>query len=96
MPRGIQKDENKEWDLFEDLAEKTLQWESTLEKFRNRNPISSKGGLHSIESSAETKISSLMRRLEALEQGVSSSQSSQPRPIFKFRLYLLSNYEPCV
>jgi len=63
----LQKDANQEWDLFEELAEKTLQWEPTPEKFRNTNHISSKGGLHSIESfiPAEAKISS--RWMEALE-----------------------------
>ena len=65
----LQKNENQEWDLFEDLAEKALHWEPTPEKYGNTNPISSKGGPHSIESSitAETKISSLMRRMEALK-----------------------------
>jgi len=55
--------------LFEDLAEKTLQWEPTLEKSWNTTPISSKGGLHSIESSiaAKAKIASLMRRLKVIE-----------------------------
>ena len=28
----LQKDENQGWDLFEDLAEKTLQWESQPQK----------------------------------------------------------------
>ena len=65
----LKKDENQGCKLFADLTEKIIQWESTLEKSRNTNPISSKGGLHSIESFivAETKITSLMRRLEALK-----------------------------
>jgi len=67
--RFLQKDEYQGWDLSGNLAEKILKWEPTPEKFRSTNPISSKGGLHSIESSiaTEAKISSLMRRLEALE-----------------------------
>ena len=28
----LQKNENQGWDLFEDLTEKTLQWEPTSEK----------------------------------------------------------------
>ena len=65
----LQKDENQEWKLFEDLAEKTIQWEPTPDKFRNSNPISSKGSLHSIESSIpiDDKIACLIRWLEALE-----------------------------
>jgi len=31
----LQKDENQGWDLFEDLAEKTLQWEPASKKPRN-------------------------------------------------------------
>jgi len=64
-----QKDKNQGCDLFKDLAEKTLQWEPTSEKPRNSQSIASKGGLLAIESSitAEAKIATLMRRLEALE-----------------------------
>ena len=65
----MQKDENQGWDLFEDLAEKTLQWEPASEKPRNSQSIASRGGLLSLESSiaAEAKIATLMRRIEALE-----------------------------
>jgi len=66
----LQKDENQGWDLFEDLAEKTLQWEPASEKPRNSQSIASRGGLLSLESSiaAEAKIATLMRRIEALKQ----------------------------
>ena len=70
VPRGILEKEWKwRWNLFEDLAEKTIQREPTNESSRNSNPISSKGDLYSIESSitAESKIATLMRRLEALD-----------------------------
>jgi len=70
VPRGVlKKDENQRRDLFEDLAGKNLQWEPPPENYENTNPISSKGGLHSIESfiTTEAKISSLMRKMEALE-----------------------------
>ena len=70
VPRGfLQKDENEGWDLYENLAEKTIQWEPTSETSRNPNSISSKGGLHSIESSIanEAKLANLARRLDALE-----------------------------
>ena len=53
----LQNDENQGWDLFEDLAEKPLQWELTPERSRNTNPIFSKGGLHSIESSIAMRLS---------------------------------------
>ena len=76
----MQKDENQGWDLFEDLAEKTLQWEPTSEKLRNSQSIASKGGLLSFESSiaAEAKIAILMWRIEALEtkEPVNSTKST--------------------
>ena len=72
----LQKDENEGWDLYENLAEKTFQWEPTSETSRNPNSISSKGGLHSIESSIanEAKLANLARRLEALE-------TKEPSPV---------------
>jgi len=62
----LKKDENQGWDLFEALAEKTIQWESYLKK---TNPITSRTGIHSIESSiaTEVKITQLIKRLELLE-----------------------------
>ena len=67
--RFLQKDENQGWDIFEDQVEKSLQWKPTPKKSRNTNHISSKRDLYSIQSSitTETKISSLMRKLEAIE-----------------------------
>jgi len=67
--RFLRKDENQGWDLFEDLAKKTLQWEPASEKPRNSQSIASRGWLLSLESSiaAEAKIAALMRRIEALE-----------------------------
>ena len=64
-----QKDENKGWDLFENLAEKILQWEPTSEKPKNSQSIASKVGFLSLESfiATETKNATLMRRIEAIE-----------------------------
>ena len=64
----MQKDEDQGSDLFEDLAEKTLQWEPASEKPRNSQSITSRGWLLSLESSitAEVKVATLMRRIEAL------------------------------
>ena len=72
----LQKDENEGWDLYENLAENTIQWEPTSESSRNSNSISSKGGLHSIESSIanETKLANLAKRLKALE-------TKEPSPV---------------
>ena len=72
----LQKDEHEGWDLYENLAEKTIQWEPTSEISKNSNSISSKGGLHSIESSIanEAKLANLARRLEALE-------TKEPSPV---------------
>ena len=46
----LKKNEDKGWLLYEDLADKTIQWEPTPEKFRTNDPSSSKGGVHSIEA----------------------------------------------
>ena len=53
--------------MFEDLAEKTLQWELASEKPRNSQSIASKEGLLSLKSSIAAKIGTLMSRIEALE-----------------------------
>ena len=65
----LRKDENERWDLYEDLAEKTIQWELTNENSRNLSSITSKGGLHLIESyiAGKARIANLVRRLEVLE-----------------------------
>ena len=62
--------------LYENLAEKTIQWESTSENSRNSNSISSKEGLHSIESfiANEAKLANLARRLEVLK-------TKEPSPV---------------
>ena len=54
----LKKDEKQGWDLYEDLAEKIIQWESCSNKSKNQNPTTFETGLHSIESSivAEAKI----------------------------------------
>ena len=72
----LKKDENEGWDLYEDLAEKTIQWEPTSENFRNSYSIPSKGGLHSIELSIsnEARIVNLERKLEALK-------TKEPSPV---------------
>ena len=65
----FKKNEDEGWLLYEDLADKTIQWEPTPKKFRTNDPNSSKGGVHSIEAhiATEVKPTTVMRRLEALE-----------------------------
>jgi len=67
--RILKADEHEVWKIYEDLVEKTLQREPTPEESRIANLISSKRGLHSIETSIayEAKFDSMARRLEALE-----------------------------
>ena len=62
----LKKDEDQDWDLYEALAEKIIQWESCPEK---TSPTTFRTGMHLIESSiaVEAKITQLMRRLELLE-----------------------------
>ena len=61
----LKKNEEEEWLLYEDLTDKTIQWEPTLKKFRTNHPSSSKGGAHSIETNIaiEVKLAVVMRRL---------------------------------
>jgi len=75
----MQKDENQEWELFEDLAENTIQWESFSEKPRNSNLISSKGGLHSIELSIAKP--NLFQRWPPFNRVVHSSRSKIANPM---------------
>ena len=75
----MEKDEDQGWEFFEDLAEKTMLWESTREpKKSNDSSSSSSRGLHSIGNSVATdaKLATLTRRLEALETSHSPSQVS--------------------
>ena len=70
--------------IYKDLADKTIQWKPTLEKFRTNDPSSSKGGAHSIKANivTEAKLVVVMRRrLKALEikESVSVNQVS-PTP----------------
>jgi len=76
----LQKDENEGWDLYENLAERTIQWEPTSENSRNSSSISSRGGLHSIESFIvnEAKLANLARRLKVLE-------TKEPSPVNQVR-----------
>ena len=64
----MKKNEDEAWEFLGDLAEKTMQWESTNDQLIDK-PTPSKGGIHSIESSiaTEAKYNTLARRLEALE-----------------------------
>ena len=80
----LQKNENQGRDLFEDLAEKTLQWEPASEKPKNLQSIASRGGFLSLESSitTEAKIATLMRRIEPLETKESANVNQiNPPPI---------------
>jgi len=65
----LKKNEDEGWLLYEDLADKTIQWEPTPKKFRTNDPSTFKGGVHSIEANiaTEAKLATVMRRLEALE-----------------------------
>ncbi|XP_063942447.1 uncharacterized protein LOC135150236 [Daucus carota subsp. sativus] len=64
----MEKDEDQGWEFFEDLAEKTMLWESTREPKKSIEASSSRG-LHSIGNNVATdaKLATLTKRLEALE-----------------------------
>ncbi|XP_063945975.1 uncharacterized protein LOC135151454 [Daucus carota subsp. sativus] len=73
----MEKDEDQGWEFFEDLAEKTMLWESTKETKKSIDSSSSRG-LHSIGNNMATdaKLATLTKRLEALESH--SGPSSLP------------------
>ena len=58
----LKKNEDEGWLLYEDLADKAIQWEPTPEKLRTNDPNSSKGGVHSIEVNiaTEAKLAAVM------------------------------------
>ena len=60
----LKKNEDEGWLLYEDLPDKTIQWEPTPEKFRTNDSSSSKGGIHSIKANiaTEAKLAAVMRR----------------------------------
>ena len=86
----LQKDENEGCDLYENLAEKTIQWGPTNENSRNSNSISSKWGLHLIESSiaAEARIANLARRLKVLETKDQFQSTKSAQTNFQLRAVL--------
>ena len=62
----INKDVDSAWAFLEDVAEKSMQWEGTREP---EKPTPTRGGLYPIVGGqiADAKLSSLLRRIEALE-----------------------------
>ncbi|XP_074356421.1 uncharacterized protein LOC141696134 [Apium graveolens] len=80
----MEKDEDQGWEFFEELAEKTMLWESTREP--NREPSKhnetlgslANKGLHLVGNfiATEAKLATLTRRLEALETTNAPSQAS--------------------
>ena len=63
------KNETEGWALYEDLADKTIQWQLNPEKVNSNDSIASKGGAYSIEDhiAHEAKLTSMMRKIESLE-----------------------------
>ncbi|XP_074351553.1 uncharacterized protein LOC141690673 [Apium graveolens] len=87
----MEKDEDQGWEFFEELAEKTMLWESTREP--NREPSKhnktlgslANKGLHLVGNSIATEVmlATLTRRLEALKTTNAPSQAS-----------MCANYDP--
>ena len=101
MPRQIfEKNKDERSLLYEDLADKTIQWEPTPKKFKTNDPSSSKGDAHSIKVNIdiEAKLAVVMQRLEALEikEPVSVNQVS-PTPSTGCTYYQAMNhvFEEC-
>ncbi|XP_074374216.1 uncharacterized protein LOC141714604 [Apium graveolens] len=80
----MENDEDQGWEFFEELAEKTMLWESTREL--NREPSKrnetlgslAKKGLHLVGNfiATEAKLATLTRRLEALKTTNAPSNAS--------------------
>ncbi|WOG92337.1 hypothetical protein DCAR_0311601 [Daucus carota subsp. sativus] len=81
----MEKDEDQGWEFFEDLAEKTMMWESTREPKKSIQSSSARG-LHSIGNNVATdaKLATLTRRLEALETSKPPTQMST-HPCYNFQ-----------
>ena len=81
----MEKDEDQGWEFFENLAEKTMLWESTREPKKSIESSSSRG-LHSIGNNVATdsKLATLTRRFEALETSKSPPQMSMS-PSYNFQ-----------
>lgn len=64
----MRKNEDEAWEFVEDLAWKTMQWDSLANK-PNASISANKGGIHSVDYfiATEAKIKALMRRIEALQ-----------------------------
>jgi len=60
--RFLGKNETEGWALYEDLANKTIQWQSNLEKVKSNDSIASKGDAYSIDDhiAYEAKLASIM------------------------------------
>ena len=65
----MDKNEEEAWQFFEELAEKTMLWESTREPNQETERSNSSKGLHVVGNSiaTEVKLATPTRRLEALE-----------------------------
>ena len=74
----MEKDEDQGWEFFEELAEKTMLWESTRDPSKSLESSSTSRGVHSIGNSIanDAKLATLTRRLEALETSKTPSQVS--------------------
>ena len=80
MCQGKFMDKNVEeaWQYFEELAEKTMSWQSTRKPNQEPEKSNSSKGVHVVGNSiaTEAKLATLTRRLEALETNNVSSQLS--------------------
>ena len=58
----LSKSPTATWEFLEDLAEKTMQWETTRDDSLSSRICSAKGGMHSVSN-----LSHIESRLAALE-----------------------------
>ena len=77
---------NDAWQFFEVVAENTLEWEPiNVKQPTSTTTTTNKGGMNRFNPNFETdvKITSVMRRLEALElnQGAQSSVPEPSKPV---------------
>jgi len=64
----LSKNPTAAWEFLEDLAEKTIQWETTRDDSLSARIASAKGGTHAVSDSShiESRFTTLENQLEGL------------------------------
>ena len=88
------------WALYEDLADKTIQWQPNPKKVKLNNSFASKGGAYFIEDhiAHEAKLTSIMRKIESLETKFETlgTREHVVNPVSQHSLQAVLIVSPCL